>query len=196
NVGTVPAQQVRVEDELPAGTRLLGAEPAAAAQGERLAWVLDGLPPGAERRIKVQVQPAGEGDWTGSATVSVAASSSWRTRVTRSSLTLAVSVTGPETVAVGQQAVFQIRVSNTGTQTLTGLLLRERVPPRLQHPAGPELEATLDALEPGKTRVINLTTRAVQPGQFTNDALVITPDGQQAEAHATFQVLGTPRPPN
>jgi uncharacterized repeat protein (TIGR01451 family) len=196
NAGAVPATQLRVEDELPAGTRYLTADPAAALQGERLAWVLENLPPGAERRIRVQVQPGNEGEWTSRATVSVAISSSLRTRVVRSGLTLAVSLTGPETVSVGQPAQFQIRVTNTGSQALNGLVLRERVPPGLQHPAGSELEADLGSLEPGKTRTIPLTTRAVAPGQFTNDAVVITPDGQQAEAHANVQILANTRAPN
>jgi uncharacterized repeat protein (TIGR01451 family) len=187
NAGAIPARQVRVEDELPAGTRLLASDPPAAVQGERLTWVVDGLAVGAERRFKVQVQPSADGEWAASASVTVAATAGLRTRVVRSNL--GVTIAGPENVPVGQTAVFEIRVTNAGTQTLTGLVLRDRLPAGLQHPAGAEIEADLGTLEPGKTRGINLSTRAVQPGRYVNSAVVLTPDGQQVEAQATVQVL-------
>jgi len=214
NVGVMPAQQVRVEDEVPAGTRLLGAEPPAivGVQGDRLSWVLDNLPPGAQRQFKVQVQPAAAGDWKGSASASVviSISNSMHINVMSPNLVmpvspampaspavptnLTISLTGPERVAVGQTAVFQIRITNNGTQPLAGLVLRDRVPAGLQHAAGPELEADLGALEPGKTRSVTLTTKAVQPGRFGNDVIVAAADGQHAEAHATIQVMEAGRP--
>jgi uncharacterized repeat protein (TIGR01451 family) len=205
NTGQVPARQVRVEDELPAGTRLLGAEPAAAVpvQGDRLSWTVDTLPPGSERHFRVQVQPAAAGDWRGtaSASVMVSVASGMHTQVvTRNAPAsapapgrLSISVTGPDTVAVGQPAVFQIRISNNGSQALRGLVLRDHVPAGLQHPAGPELEADLGTLDAGKTRNITLTTRAVQPGRFINAAVVMG-DGQQVESRAAFQVVPAGRP--
>src|SRR5262249_27314647 len=102
NVGTVPAAHARLEDELPPGTRFLGALPPPLGRGGRLVWELDPLPPGAERRIRVEVQPAGAGEWTGAATVTVSASSALRAAVTGPPLTL--GVTGPRSVALGQTA--------------------------------------------------------------------------------------------
>jgi len=209
NSGAVPAQQVRVEDELPAGTRLLAAQPAAAVpvQGGRLSWVLDSLPPGAERHFKVQVQPAGAGDWRGSASASVTVSvvSSLRTQVMPANqitptaaaapANLTISLSGPERVAVGQTAAFQISISNHGLHALKGLVLRAHVPAGLHHPAGPELEADLGTLEAGKTRNITLTTRAVQMGRFISQAMVATAEGQQVEARAAIQVMDGGRSP-
>jgi uncharacterized repeat protein (TIGR01451 family) len=204
NIGTVLAHQVRVDDELPPGTRVLGAEPTAGmtAQGDHLSWVVD-LPAGSERRFRVQVQPSAAGDWQGnaSASVMVSVASGLHTQVTPRSAPvpaaarLSISLTGPDSAGVGQPAVFQIRVSNNGTQPLRGLVLRDHVPPGLQHPAGTELEADLGTLEPGKTKNITLTTRAVQPGRFVN-AVVVMGDGQQAEARAAIQIVGAARPPH
>jgi uncharacterized repeat protein (TIGR01451 family) len=194
NVGAMAAQQVRIEDELPAGTRFVTAEPAPSVQPDRLSWVLDSVPPGGERHMKVAVQPSSDGDWTSNATVIVSTSSSLRTHVTRSNLTM--TLTGPETVPMGQTAAFQIRVTNNGNQPLTGLVLRDKLPAGLQHPAGAELEADLGTLEPGKTKNVDLTARAVQPGRFTNEAVVTTPDGQQAQAQATVQVIEASHPPH
>jgi uncharacterized repeat protein (TIGR01451 family) len=204
NTGTVPAHQVRVEDEVPPGTRVLGAEPAAAmsAQKDRLSWVVD-LPAGGEGHFRVQVLPSAAGNWQGNATASVLVSvaSSLHTQVmprttpVPAGARLSITLTGPDNVAVGQPAVFQIRVSNNGSQPLRGLVLRDHVPPGLQHPAGTELEADLGTLEPGKIRTITLTTRAVQPGRFINAAVVMG-DGQQAEARAAVQIVGAARPPH
>ncbi len=208
NVGAVQAQQVRVDDALPSGTRVLTTEPEATVQGDRLSWVLDNLPPGGEGHFKVKVQPSTAGDWRGnaSASVLVSASSSLHTRVVgnvsapprpslperredRAASSLSISLAGPQSVGVGQPAVFQIRITNNGRQTLRGLVLRDHVPAGLQHPAGPELEADLGTLEAGKTRNITLTTNAVQAGRFINEALVATSDGQQAQARAAIQIM-------
>jgi uncharacterized repeat protein (TIGR01451 family) len=210
NVGVVPAQQVRVDDALPPGTRVLAAAPDTPVQGDRLSWVLDNLPPGGERHFKVKVQPAAAGDWRGNAcaTVVVSASSSLHTRVLagnesapgqspvpqtsppdRGAMNLTMSLTGPQSVVVGQTAVFQIRISNHGSQPIKGLVLRDHVPPGLQHRAGPELEAELGTIEAGKTRTITLTTNAVQAGRFVNEAMVASSDGQQADARAAIQVM-------
>jgi uncharacterized repeat protein (TIGR01451 family) len=107
---------------------------------------------------------------------------------------LSIALTGPDSVALGQTAVFQIRLANNGPQPLKGLVLRDHLPPGLQHPAGPELEADLGTLEPGKIRNITLTTKAVQPGRFLNAAMVATADGQQAEARAAIQIMAAARP--
>jgi uncharacterized repeat protein (TIGR01451 family) len=193
NGGAIVAQRVRIEDELPPGTRMLRTDPPAAMQADRLIWILDNLPSGAEKHLRVEVQPAAGGDWSSTATASIilSTSSSLRTRVVAASLSLTMS--GPETVGVGQTAAFQIRVTNNGTQPLTGLVLRDRVPRGLQHSAGGELEADLGTLEPGKTRNINLTTKAIEPGRQINEALVTAADGQQAEAQAAVNVLSAPR---
>ena len=219
NIGAVAAQQVRVDDALPPGTRFLAAEPDTQAQGDRLSWMLDNLPPGGERHVKVQVLPSSAGDWRGNACASmvVSVTSSLRTHVTASggplaaqpmatqparpearnapaAGTLTIALAGPQAVAVGQPAVFQIRITNNGTQTLRGLVLRDRVPAGLQHPAGPELEADLGILEAGKTRNITLTTNAVQAGQFVNEAMIASTDGQHAEARTAIQIMPPARP--
>jgi uncharacterized repeat protein (TIGR01451 family) len=218
NIGAVAAQQVRVDDALPPGTRFLAAEPETQMQAERLSWIVDNLPPGSERHFKVRVQPTTAGDWRGNACAStvVSVTSSLRTQVMASGQmaaqpmatqparpemrnapaagTLTIALAGPQTVAVGQPAVFQIRITNNGTQTLRGLVLRDRVPAGLQHTAGPELEADLGILEPGKTRNITLTTNAVQPGRFVNEAMIASTDGQNAQARAAIQIMPAARP--
>src|SRR5262249_38162559 len=64
NVGAEVLGRVRVEDVLPPGAKLRSAEPEAEVRGDRLAWGLGNLDPGAEQRIKVEIQPGGVGEVT------------------------------------------------------------------------------------------------------------------------------------
>src|SRR5262249_36516639 len=76
---------------------------------------------------------------------------------------LIVSVTGPETVAQGQPAVYQIVVSNTGAVPLLDVRLEQPIPPETragsEPPAGQEqnrLVWRLGAIEPQSERRIRL----------------------------------------
>src|SRR5439155_24501176 len=102
-----------------------------------LAWQLDGLPPGAEQRFRVQVQPAAGGEWKGTATVIVAASCELRAHVSGPAPPPAVRDAGPPPAPAGQvlldlrgpdgvvvqghPAAFDLRVTNHGGVPLSGL---------------------------------------------------------------------------
>jgi uncharacterized repeat protein (TIGR01451 family) len=186
NTGAAAAAAVRVEDEVPAGARCLGAEPRPEVHGDRLIWNLGSLEPGAERRLKVELQPAGEGELTSTASVTFAASAPVRTRITRPRLTLAM--TGPERVQVGDAADFQLQVSNPGTGPATGVVLAARLPAGLQHPQGDFIQADLGTLAPGETRSVTLQTTAVKAGRHVNQAQVIGEESLMASAQAAVGI--------
>jgi uncharacterized repeat protein (TIGR01451 family) len=189
NVGAVAAQQVRVEDQLPPGTSFLSAKPAAVPQGERLQWVIDHLAAGAASTILVQVQPTATGEWQGNATLSVAISSGWRTAVSGPQLVL--NVIAPSTVNAGSKAVLQVCVTNNGAAPLTGLKLLNRLPAGLEctQALGNEIEATIDRLEPGATRKLDLETIATDAGNQVNETWVTTKEGQHTDARAMVRVV-------
>jgi hypothetical protein len=56
NPGVVPVDRVRVEQELPAGARLIRAEPVPEVQSQRLVWNLGYLEAGAERRLSGEIE--------------------------------------------------------------------------------------------------------------------------------------------
>jgi len=186
NIGSVPAYQVRVEDHLPPGSRLRGAEPRPDVQGDRLAWNLGELAAGAEVRLRIEVEPAAEGEVSWSATVTYSATSDFTTRITRPRL--AVSKTGPATALVGDPATFQIQVSNTGSGPATGVTIRDQLPAGLQHPQGPVIEADLGTIAPGQMRSMTLQTSAVRAGHFVNEVLVTADGGLQAAARAEIDI--------
>lgn len=188
NSGTGAVHQVRVQDELPAGGRLISVDPQPEVQAERMAWNLGTLEPGAVRRIRVHLSPAAEGEIQAAATATFTTTCALRTRITRPQL--AVTKTCPETALVGDPVAFQIIVSNPGTGPATNVMILDKLPPGLQHPQGAEIEAELGTLGPGESKTITLTTTAIQRGRQVNEVRVTADDELQASAQAAVVVSG------
>jgi uncharacterized repeat protein (TIGR01451 family) len=186
NIGTVPVYAVEVEDRLPNGARFRSAEPNAEVQGDRLSWNLGDLAVGGELRIRVEVEATTEGELRSSARIRYSATSDHSTRITRGRLT--VTKTGPESVPVGDAVPFQIQVTNTGTGPATNVLIRDILPPGLQHPQGRQIEADLGTLEAGQTKTFPLQATAAEPGRQVNEVIVTADGGLQATAQAVVIV--------
>jgi uncharacterized repeat protein (TIGR01451 family) len=186
NTGAAPVLTVRIRDELPAGARLLLSDPKAEVQGGALLWNVGTLEAGAEWRAKVEVQPGSEGEFLAAATATFSAASALQTRVIQPRLALAM--TGPDSVPVGDPAVFQIRVTNIGSGTATGVVLHDKLPPGLKHEQGSAVETELGSLAAGETKTITLRTTAVKGGRQVNEATAIGDDGLKATAQAAVLV--------
>ena len=186
NVGGAPAEAVRVEDELPAGTQLLTADPAPARDGERLVWTLGVLPARAERRLRVRVQPAGETTLTSRAVVTFATSATLTTRITRPQL--AVTAGGPPRAVLGEQIVFRLEVANPGTGPATGVVVQVNLPAGLRHSAGSALEADLGTLPAGERRAVELTVTAAGGGRQELTVTALGDGGLRAVGSAGVEV--------
>jgi uncharacterized repeat protein (TIGR01451 family) len=186
NTGKVTVANVRVEEELPAGTRFLSAEPRPDARGDQPVWNLGTLEPGAERRIKIEVQPVGEGDLTSRATATFSVSSGMQTRVTRPRLVLTIA--GPEAGQMGDQIVFQIQVANTGTGPATGVVLHDHLPAGLWHEQGSQIDAEIGTLAAGESRSVTLQTTAVRPGPQINEASATADGSLQVATRASVTI--------
>jgi uncharacterized repeat protein (TIGR01451 family) len=188
NTGPTAAYEVEVRDAVPKGTRLVGTTPQASrgTRGEVI-WTLGTIPPGEQRTVDMQLMPTAEGEIGSVATVHFRADACARTIATRPQLV--VAATGPQKVLIGDQAVLTITVSNPGTGAATGVVLEERIPPGLQHPAGTELEYEVGDLRPGESRKLELPLLANRPGTATN-LLSARGDGNlRAENKLDFEVL-------
>lgn len=188
NSGPAPALQVRVEDRLAAGARYLGGEPRAEVEGQRLSWAVGELAPGTERRLAVELQPAGEVAET-PVTVSFSLGASDPAPVAGARLTL--TVTGPETAQLGEPVVLRMQITNTGAAPAVNVVLLDRLPAGLKHPGGSEVEADLGTLGPGQSKTVTLETTAIQPGRLTNEATV-TADGIAPASSRTEIAVGSP----
>jgi uncharacterized repeat protein (TIGR01451 family) len=188
NTGTVAAQGVEIHDTIPQGTHLLDTHPAASGVVEgRVTWTVGAIKPGDEVTVEMELMPMAEGEVGSVATVHFAGEASARTRCTRPQL--AVEVSAPGEVLMGEEVTFSIKISNPGTGTATGIVLSEAIPEQLEHPSGSELEYEVGDLKPGESRQIELTMNTVKAGAVVN-TLTARGEGQlQAEQQLAFTVV-------
>ncbi|HVX15422.1 MAG TPA: hypothetical protein VHC22_29805 [Pirellulales bacterium] len=188
NIGTGTAQSVEIYDVVPQGTHLLETRPAAAEVVEgRVMWKVGTIKPGDETTVEMELMPVTEGEIGSVATVHFAGEASARTRCTRPQL--AIEVSTPDQVLIGEELKLTIKISNPGTGTATGIVLSEMIPEQLEHPAGSELEYEVGELKPGESKQLELTMNTVKAGQVLN-SLVARADGQlQAEQRSEFMVV-------
>ncbi len=191
NVGPVAVKDVRVDNDLPAGSKFVGSEPAAELSGDRLGWTIGSLDAGAEKRIVVRVKPSEEGEVRSRATVSFAGSVDARTRVTRPKVT--VALTGPETCRAGEEATFLIKVSNTGTGPAAKLVLKAKLTDGLfcsrVQAAANQIETVLPNVMPGETKTIKLPVAAARAGMQACEVSAAAEGSPDSEAKSSVNVV-------
>jgi uncharacterized repeat protein (TIGR01451 family) len=186
NLGQSAVANVRVEDELPPGTRLVGSDPPAEAGTDRVQWALGVLDAGAERKLRVEVQPGQDGEFHSTATVTFSTTAALSARVVRPKL--AVTMTGPAQATAGDSVPLAIRVSNPGTGPVQSLVLRVKLPAGLQHPNGHHIEADLGPLPAGDSRDVPLKVTAAAGGPQLAEVTASGEAGLEAHARAPVNV--------
>jgi len=188
NVGQIPACAVEIHDLVPKGTSLRGTVPRATTgtRGE-IVWTLGTLGPGEETAVEMQLIPTTEGEIGSVATVLFGADASARCVATRPQLVIETSA--PRKVLIGDKVNLTITISNPGTGTATGVVIEERIPPGLQHPAGTELEYEVGDLKPGESRKLELPMTAGRPGPLTNQLNARGDGNLRAEDKFDIEVL-------
>jgi uncharacterized repeat protein (TIGR01451 family) len=179
-------RNVRVEDDLPTGWRLLRAEPQPQQQETRLLWELGILESLSEQRIKVEVEPAAGGEFKLCASATFTADACLTVAVTQPKLELAKM--GPETARLGDAAVFQLRLTNTGNGPALGVVLHDELPEGLEHEAGKVLDAEIGTLAPGESKQVTLFTKATKPGRHLNKASAWGDNAAMVQAQAAVVV--------
>lgn len=187
NVGGQTAENVVVRDEIPHGTRVVSTTPRAANSGRNLVWELGALSTGEERTVEVELMPLSEGEIGSVADVSYSTRASAKTRCTMPQL--AIRMTAPKQVMVGQEQRVKIELRNPGSGDATGVVLLENVPENVKHAAGPALEFEIGTLRAGETRELELVLTAEKPGLVVN-ALTARADGNlTVNQEVEFEVI-------
>jgi uncharacterized repeat protein (TIGR01451 family) len=187
NAGSQTAENVEVRDEVPQGTRLISTTPSAQAVGNQLVWEIGKLSAGEERTLEMQLMPLAEGDIGSVATVTYSAQASVKSRCTMPQL--AIRMTAPEKVLIGQEQRVKIELHNPGSGDATSVMLFENVPQNLKHAAGPALEFEIGTLRAGETRELELVLVAEKAGKVVN-TLVARADGNlQVQKQVEFEVI-------
>ena len=194
NTGNVAVKNVRVEDEIPAAARYVSSDPPGEMNGDRLVWSVGTIDANAEKRIVVRLRPTEEGELRSRATVSFVGSVDAKMKVTRPRVTVTVSC--PEVCRAGENAIFQIKVSNTGTGPAEKMVLRATMTDGLYYPkAGGDtkpvttLESELDKLPAGQTKTLNLPLNAIKAGLQSCRFMVTAAGSADATAKASVNVV-------
>jgi uncharacterized repeat protein (TIGR01451 family) len=187
NVGGQTADDVVIRDEVPHGTRLVGTTPRAEIDGSHLHWQLGALSTGEERTVEIELMPTAEGEIGSVASVSYAARASAKTRCTMPQL--AIRMTAPSTVMIGQEQRVKIELRNPGTGDAGGVLLFENVPQNVRHAAGPSLEFEIGTLRPGETRELELVLTAEKAGHVVNTLQARADGNLQVQQQIEFEVI-------
>ncbi len=190
NVGQLPVRQLQVVDELPPGTRFLKASSPPRVLGDKLTWLFEPLLPGEKREIHVEVLPAAAGEWSGQVTAMLAISSSLRILVTEAPL--AVKVTGPERLSVGQVARFELQAKNNGREPVGNLVISVQLPAGLSHPIGGTIEAVVGDLAPGGSKTFPLPLTVAAPGSYQLTCYLQAGDEKMAVGHAVLEATASP----
>jgi uncharacterized repeat protein (TIGR01451 family) len=162
NLGAAPVTGVRVDEEFVGGAKLVSADPAGEASGDRVAWALGTLNAGDEKRIKVGVKPGPDGDLCTKPQLTYSSGSTLTVRVTRPNLVVEAKV--PEAAQVGDEVPVQIVIKNTGTGEAGKVLLKAILTDGLKHPEGNDIQAVLNKLAPGESQTLTLRVQAAGPG--------------------------------
>jgi len=177
NAGSRSVDRVTVIHDLPENLQFIGTSPEAQENDKRLSWKIAKLEAGEEKRIKVKVKANDDGEFDLRASASITVSGASTARFIKPKLPkLAVKMTGPDTVLMGEEVAFEIQITNTGPVRVKRIVLRDKLPSGLTHPQGREIEAEIGGLKPGESRTLTLRTIAAKSGTFAN------------EIHATAQI--------
>lgn len=170
NLGTNDARDVVIEDQLPKGAELKGAEPVAEMTDRRMFWQLGTLRPNETRKIRVRLLPTEEGRLGTVAKVNFTAEVA--TDIAVSAPQLAIEAQAPPFVKLGEMVQLNFRITNTGKTEADGVELVGVVPAGLQHPAGANIKYEIGQLQPGESIDVQLELAAAKSGRAAFKAML------------------------
>jgi uncharacterized repeat protein (TIGR01451 family) len=165
-----------------------------------LSWDLDTLAPGQSRTVEYQATPTILGKLCSQARVTAAGGLKQEDEhcVTIGEPKLTLALTGPSHRYLNLSATYRLTVANPGNMALKDVVLTNPLPPRtifLSAGEGAELTAnsvrwSLDTLEPGGSRTLELVFRSEEAQRICDRATVRGDHGLTAEAEACTEFLG------
>ena len=179
NPGGSLVGDVLLTDEVPENFTYLGSTPPAEVVGKRLQWRLAQLTPGERQTVELSFRAVQDGSVANCAEVTAAgglkANDCVTTTVLAPVLDVHVEVNGPAEAAVGSDVTFEIVVTNRGQTTATGLTVKDRFDPGLEHKVKKEvIERTLPDLPPGRDVSLPVTFRVAQPGRLRHTVQIFS----------------------
>ncbi|WP_020468201.1 COG1361 family protein [Zavarzinella formosa] len=187
-----PAFNFKVEHDLPPNVTLLEAKPRATIVGEHLIWNFGRLDPGQELRLQVVVLPEPGTKFTVGELTNFNATYTqnlyFQTPLIRAKL--AVKITGPEFIRVGELAEYVIETQNAGNWVVENITTGLVLPPELLGADGLAPNFTIGSLDPGSSRKVKVFAKAAKGGEARLKVEVNGTDDAKSSAEFVTTVLG------
>jgi uncharacterized repeat protein (TIGR01451 family) len=187
NVCPAPVQQVVVRHRLAEGVSSPSSDPLALAQDRLLTWELGTLQPGQEKHIRLQLVAAAKAVLDLNAQVTFTGSAGLRVQVREPRLALKLSV--PEKVVLGDQATVTLTVSNPGDGLAEHVKIKALLPEGLEHPRGRQIDVDLGPLAAREQRTLQLVCAAHSQGVQRCEATAAAEGGLEAKDAAPVEVV-------
>jgi uncharacterized repeat protein (TIGR01451 family) len=169
NVSTLAVHHVVVQNRLPAGVNLNAADPKPTGESGLQLWELGTLQPHQERRIEMQLLPESKGDLRCEASVTFSSTCSAKISVREPKLALKIS--SPPQVIVGDPVAVSLAVRNPGDGVAERVKVRATLPAGLENPRGKTLDFDVGNLAPNETRNLQIPCSAQTGGQQRLEAV-------------------------
>lgn len=200
NPGNQPATNVRVDVQLPPGARVVGADSFATFTDRAVRWDIGELPPQTALDLSLQIQAQSPVDLVFQARGDgLVAEDSLRIDVFRPALVLKV-VPVETRVQAGQNATFDIDVTNTGDRPLQNVYITATGDRAMVHTGGSStVENSKDdgPLQPGETWGARVVFTPTESGQRCIRVEGFADGGQRASQQACVTAINpVPQTPN
>lgn len=180
-----PVARVTVEEMLPSNLQYVSSDPAATTRDGNLHWDLNTLRKGESKSIDVRVSPQQRGTYEVCSVITA-----WPMLclpITAGEAVLAITKTGPERAELGDNVNWDVTVTNTGDAPATNVLLVDTMPDSFR--ATTPTRVNIGTLEPGQSRVVQMTGRSSETGSFVNTAVASFDSGPDVSATAPVSIV-------
>lgn len=173
-----------VTNALPAGFKVSSIDPApASSEGQTASWNLPQLGPKASHVIKLSGVSASVGELSYCTTVAFKTNTCSSMNIVEPELKLVK--TAPAEVLVCDPIPVKIVVTNTGTGSVDGVKVTDKLPQGWQTSDGKDaVSFEAGTLKPGESREFSFQARSSNTGSFVNEAAASEPGGLTAKASA------------
>lgn len=202
NSGNSVASGVTLTDNLPAGLRLVNAEPApSSATATTATWNLGDLQPGDSVRIRMTLSATVVGDQVNQATAisqeGFTGAGQSTTAVIPGSLSL--TKTAPSQVDLDDSLTYNITLTNDGQGALTNVVVTDTLPAGVTLATAPGATSgtalpvrwSVERLDAGASQTFSVSGTASAAGDQTNTVAATSQEGATASATAVTRVVAS-----
>lgn len=163
---------VRLTETMPDGVQFNSASPSASISGSDARWTFPSMSRGQTQNVDITVTPTQEGDHQICSVVTV--DNTFCMDIFAGQPQLEVVKEGPRSIELGEEATWAVTVTNNGSAPATNVVVTDTLPDSFTPTSN--LRQAIGDLEPGETKTVTYTAKAVRQGEFSNRA-VATYDG-------------------